>query len=410
MVAVKDDVDRAAGRCAARRRRPQGARPTSPAGASTSTRRSRASTPRCRRREGAPQPPQSRRSSRRVPPTPHGQRSIGDVQLGDVIGWFETKYARDQKHEARTFNLRLAASKLDGHVLMPGEVFDFNDVVGPRERGQRLQGRAGHRAGRARRRHRRRHLPGRGHAARRGVLRRPRHRRAQAAHATELLHQDGDGRGGRVPDDHAPAAESVPVSGGAPRDGAGRRRARGDPRAEAHARRHVRPQDEPTSRPSRRRRSPTRRSRRASACSRSAASPASRSRATGSCATAAFAVRERMQDAYPPTTQIWRVGTGERRPEVRGARRRAPRVRRRRVPRHLPGATHRRPQDGATVRRARRCDGGVTRRGSVRHPRVDRARRIRENARAERPFHGHGERARRAIAGGRTADDEPGVD
>jgi hypothetical protein len=25
----------------------------------------------------------------------------------------------------------------------------------------------------------------------------------------------------------------------------------------------------------------------------------------------AFAVRERMQDAYPPTTQIWRVGTGE---------------------------------------------------------------------------------------------------
>jgi hypothetical protein len=48
------------------------------------------------------------------------------------MGWFETKYARDQKHEARSFNLRLAASKFDGYVLMPGETFDFNQVVGPR--------------------------------------------------------------------------------------------------------------------------------------------------------------------------------------------------------------------------------------------------------------------------------------
>jgi vancomycin resistance protein YoaR len=57
---------------------------------------------------------------------------IADIQLGEVLGWFETKVARDLKHEARTFNLRLAASKLDGHVLMPGEVFDFNEVVGAR--------------------------------------------------------------------------------------------------------------------------------------------------------------------------------------------------------------------------------------------------------------------------------------
>jgi hypothetical protein len=66
-----------------------------------------------------------------VPPS-RTASAIGDIELGDVIGYFETKYARDQKHEARTFNLRLAASKLDGHVLMPGDVFDFNDVVGPR--------------------------------------------------------------------------------------------------------------------------------------------------------------------------------------------------------------------------------------------------------------------------------------
>lgn len=54
------------------------------------------------------------------------------VSTDAVLGWFETKYARDQKHEARTFNLRLAASRLDGYVILPGETFDFNAVVGPR--------------------------------------------------------------------------------------------------------------------------------------------------------------------------------------------------------------------------------------------------------------------------------------
>jgi vancomycin resistance protein YoaR len=54
------------------------------------------------------------------------------VSTDAVLGWFETKYARDLKHEARTFNLRLAASKFDGYVLLPGETFDFNVAVGPR--------------------------------------------------------------------------------------------------------------------------------------------------------------------------------------------------------------------------------------------------------------------------------------
>ncbi len=58
---------------------------------------------------------------------------MGGVSFGEVLGWFETHYATDKKHEARTFNLRLAASKLDGHVILPGETFDFNDVVGPRD-------------------------------------------------------------------------------------------------------------------------------------------------------------------------------------------------------------------------------------------------------------------------------------
>ncbi|MFO0567496.1 MAG: VanW family protein [Polyangiaceae bacterium] len=58
---------------------------------------------------------------------------LGDVKFDAVLGWFETKYNRGEKYQARTFNLRLAASKLDGTVLLPGEVFDFNEVVGARD-------------------------------------------------------------------------------------------------------------------------------------------------------------------------------------------------------------------------------------------------------------------------------------
>ncbi|GMV18528.1 MAG: hypothetical protein AMXMBFR56_67520 [Polyangiaceae bacterium] len=58
---------------------------------------------------------------------------LGDVKFDAVLGWFETKYNRGDKYLARTFNLRLAASKLDGTVLLPGETFDFNEVVGARD-------------------------------------------------------------------------------------------------------------------------------------------------------------------------------------------------------------------------------------------------------------------------------------
>lgn len=58
---------------------------------------------------------------------------LGNVEFGQVLGFFETRYDRSQRQEARTFNLRLAASKLDGTVLLPGEIFDFNASVGPRD-------------------------------------------------------------------------------------------------------------------------------------------------------------------------------------------------------------------------------------------------------------------------------------
>ncbi len=58
---------------------------------------------------------------------------LGHVGVDQILGFFETGYDRSAKAAARTYNLRLAASKLDGTVLLPGETFDFNEVVGPRD-------------------------------------------------------------------------------------------------------------------------------------------------------------------------------------------------------------------------------------------------------------------------------------
>lgn len=58
---------------------------------------------------------------------------LKDVKLDTVLGEFETRYDRAEKARDRTYNLRLAASKLDGRVLLPGETFEFNDSVGPRD-------------------------------------------------------------------------------------------------------------------------------------------------------------------------------------------------------------------------------------------------------------------------------------
>ena len=58
---------------------------------------------------------------------------LGAVAFDEVLGYFETHYDRSARFQARSYNLRLAASKLDGQVLLPGEVFDFNETVGPRD-------------------------------------------------------------------------------------------------------------------------------------------------------------------------------------------------------------------------------------------------------------------------------------
>lgn len=66
------------------------------------------------------------------PPARQKNQLVG-LKFDSVLGHFETTYDRSQKYEDRTYNLRLAAKKLDGTVLLPGETFDFNEVVGPRD-------------------------------------------------------------------------------------------------------------------------------------------------------------------------------------------------------------------------------------------------------------------------------------
>ena len=59
--------------------------------------------------------------------------TLGNVKFDHVLGYFWTRYSTSAKAKERTYNLRLAASKLDGAVVMPGEIFDFNGTVGPRD-------------------------------------------------------------------------------------------------------------------------------------------------------------------------------------------------------------------------------------------------------------------------------------
>jgi vancomycin resistance protein YoaR len=58
---------------------------------------------------------------------------LSGIDTGALLGSFETPYDAAARAEDRTFNLRLAASRLDGYVLLPGEEFAFNSVVGPRD-------------------------------------------------------------------------------------------------------------------------------------------------------------------------------------------------------------------------------------------------------------------------------------
>jgi vancomycin resistance protein YoaR len=58
---------------------------------------------------------------------------LADVRYDALLGFFETPYDVAPRAVDHAHNLELAASKLDGYVLMPGGELDFNAVVGPRD-------------------------------------------------------------------------------------------------------------------------------------------------------------------------------------------------------------------------------------------------------------------------------------
>lgn len=55
---------------------------------------------------------------------------LGDgVYFRDVLGYCETPHTKD---ENRNHNLRMACDAMDGMILQPGDVFSYNDTLGPR--------------------------------------------------------------------------------------------------------------------------------------------------------------------------------------------------------------------------------------------------------------------------------------
>lgn len=61
-----------------------------------------------------------------------GNARLAGVEVQAVLGEFSTVYSLSDKDVDRAHNLRVAASKLDGQVIRPGQQLSFNAVVGPR--------------------------------------------------------------------------------------------------------------------------------------------------------------------------------------------------------------------------------------------------------------------------------------
>ena len=57
---------------------------------------------------------------------------VRSVDVGTVLANYETHFSRRGDQERRGTNIEVAASKLDGLVLSPGELVSFNEVVGDR--------------------------------------------------------------------------------------------------------------------------------------------------------------------------------------------------------------------------------------------------------------------------------------
>ncbi len=57
---------------------------------------------------------------------------VSKLDVGSVLGTFDTYFSRSGDQKRRGQNIDVGASKLDGVVLMPGEIVSFNAIVGDR--------------------------------------------------------------------------------------------------------------------------------------------------------------------------------------------------------------------------------------------------------------------------------------
>ncbi|MGE0785269.1 MAG: VanW family protein [Sandaracinaceae bacterium] len=65
-------------------------------------------------------------------PARRSEAELLGLDLSAVLGSYETHYSSIDESRDRAFNLQVAAQKIDGIVLMPHETFDFNELVGER--------------------------------------------------------------------------------------------------------------------------------------------------------------------------------------------------------------------------------------------------------------------------------------
>ena len=57
---------------------------------------------------------------------------LAQIDISTVLGSWETRYSAVGPDTDRTYNLKVGADHLNGHILVPGALFSFNEVVGDR--------------------------------------------------------------------------------------------------------------------------------------------------------------------------------------------------------------------------------------------------------------------------------------
>jgi vancomycin resistance protein YoaR len=60
------------------------------------------------------------------------EEDLKDIDISTVLGNWETHYSSTGVDSDRTYNLKVGADHLNGHILKPHEDFSFNEVVGDR--------------------------------------------------------------------------------------------------------------------------------------------------------------------------------------------------------------------------------------------------------------------------------------